>query len=283
MASALEIQPNSRALPIAGVDLAAVKAKQQLMWSSGDFSVIGTTLQIVGETLCEAAEVYAGAQVLDVACGNGNASLAAAHRFCKVVGLDYVPSLLERARERAAAERLSIEFVEGDAEALPFQRETFDFVLSTFGVMFAPDQERAASELARVVRPGGKIALASWTPEGFVGRLLVTVGKHVPPPSGVASPAYWGNEARLRQLFPGVKRLRAERRDFVFRYESPEHFIDVFRSFYGPTYKAFNALDPAKQAALASDIRQVIAQFASPGDGRGLAIPGEYLEVVIER
>jgi ubiquinone/menaquinone biosynthesis C-methylase UbiE len=277
--SILDFPP--RSLNLVGVDLAAVKTRQQAMWASGDFSVIGTTLQIVGETLCEAAELGAGSRVLDVACGNGNASLAAAHRFCRVVGLDYVPSLLTRARERAAAERLPIEFVEGDAEQLPFPAESFDAALSTFGVMFAPDQERAARELLRVVRPGGKIALANWTPEGFVGRMLVAVGKHVPPPPGVASPVYWGNEQRLRELFPGVKSLQVRRKSYVFHYESADHFVQVFRDFYGPTYKAFNALDRERQEQLASDLRELCQRFRSPGY-QSLAVPGEYLEVVID-
>ncbi len=275
--------PSSRSLKLAGVDLAAVKARQQLTWASGDFSVIGNTLQIVGETLCEAADLDAGATVLDVACGNGNATLAAAHRFCKVVGVDYVPELLARGRERAAAERLPIEFVEGDAEALPFPADSFDAVLSTFGVMFAPDQTRAARELLRVVRPGGKIALANWTPEGFVGRMLAMVGKHVPPPPGVASPVYWGNEARLRELFPEVSDLTVRRRIFMFRYESFEHFLDVFRRFYGPTHKAFGALDTERQAFLAHDLRALVEHFRTRKSTRSLAVPGEYLEVVIHR
>lgn len=283
MTSSIDLQPSSRRMPIVGVDLAAVKAKQQQTWASGDFAVIGNTLQIVGETLCESAEVYGGAKVLDVACGNGNAALAAAHRFCSVIGLDYVPALLEKARGRAAAEGLPIEFVEGDAEALPFPADTFDFVLSTFGVMFAPDQERSARELLRVVKRGGKVALASWTPEGFVGRLLVTVGKHVPPPTGVASPVYWGNGARVRQLFAEASTVSVRRREFVFRYESADHFIDIFRRFYGPTHKAFGALDETRQAALASDIRELIEQFKIQREPRGVAIPGEYLEVIVER
>ncbi len=283
MTSTIDLQPSSRRVPLIGVDLAAVKAKQQQTWASGDFAVVGTTLQIVGETLCEAAEVFSGAKVLDVACGNGNASLAAARRFCSVVGLDYVPSLLAKARARAAAERLSIEFVEGDAEALPFPAESFDFVLSTFGVMFAPDQERAASELSRVVKRGGKIALASWTPEGFIGKLLVTVGKHVPPPAGVASPVYWGNEARVRQLFADAAEVTVRRRDFVFRYESADHFVDVFRRFYGPTHKAFAALGDERGELLARDIRELIAQHKDARQTRGVAVPGEYLEVIVER
>ena len=274
---------STRSLNVVGVDLAAVKARQQQTWASGDFAVIGTTLQLVGESLCEAADLQAGSRVLDVACGNGNAALAAAHRFGNVVGIDYVPALLQRARERAAAERLSIDFVEGDADALPFSEGSFDVVLSTFGVMFAPDQQRAARELTRVVRRGGTIALANWTPEGFIGRLLATVAKHVPPPAGVASPIYWGHEARLRELFPAVKGFHTRRRNFVFRYESAQHFIDVFRSYYGPTLKAFAALDADGQLRLADDIRALIDQFNGPSTLKSVAIPAEYLEVVIDR
>ncbi|HVW29851.1 MAG TPA: class I SAM-dependent methyltransferase [Polyangiaceae bacterium] len=275
--------PPDQSAPPEIVDLAAVKARQQATWSSGDFALIGTTLQIVGESLCEAADLGAGSSVLDVACGNGNATLSAAHRFCKVTGLDYVPALLARGRERAAAERLSIEFVEGDAEAMPFSDGTFDAALSTFGVMFAPDQTRAARELVRVVRPGGVIALANWTPEGFIGKLLATVGKHVPPPPGVASPIYWGKESRLEELFPNARSIRCTRRDFVFRYESPAHFVQVFRDYYGPTHRAFLALDAGRQKQLAEDIAALAESFGRPSRTHGVAIPGEYLEVVIER
>ncbi len=275
----LDIPP--RPLNLVGIDLAAIKTRQQAMWASGDFSVIGTTLQIVGENLCEAAELGAGQRVLDVAGGNGNASLAGGNRYCRVVGLDYVPSLLTRARERAAAERLDIEFVEGDAEQLPFPAASFDAAVSTFGVMFAPDQERAARELTRVVKPGGKVALANWTPEGFVGRMLVTVGKHVPPPGGVASPVYWGNEQRLRELFPEVTSFHARRRNYTFHFESPEHMVQVFRDYYGPTFKAFNALDAEGQERLAGDLRELCLRYRSPGY-KSLAIPAEYLEVVID-
>jgi ubiquinone/menaquinone biosynthesis C-methylase UbiE len=264
-------------------DLVALKGRQQAMWASGDFSVIGTTLQFAGESLCEAVDIQAGSQVLDVACGNGNAALAAARRFCRVTGLDYVPGLLARARERAAGERLPVDFVEGDAEALPFPDAAFDVALSTYGVMFAPNQERAARELVRVVRPGGRIALANWTPEGFIGGLLVAVGRYVPPPAGVASPIYWGVEARLRELFPGVSKLTVRRNHFVFRYESAEHFLARFRRFYGPTYKAFAALDANRQALLAADILELIARYRSPGRSQAVAIPAEYLEVVIDR
>lgn len=282
MTSIMETPASARPLNVVGVDLAAVKQRQQAMWASGDFSIIGTTLQIVGETLCEAAELDAGAKVLDVACGNGNAALAAAHRFCRVVGVDYVPSLLARARERASAERLEVEFVEGDAEQLPFPSASFDVALSTFGVMFAPDQARAARELVRVVRRGGRIALASWTPEGFVGRMLVTVAKHVPPPPGVASPVYWGNEQRLRELFPEVSALTCRRQQFVFRYESAQHFVDVFQRYYGPTHRAFAALNADEQARLGRDLRELCEQFRSAKQPKSLAIAAEYLEVVID-
>jgi SAM-dependent methyltransferase len=263
------------------VDYEAVKSRQQAMWASGDFGVVGATLQLVGETLCEALDLEAGTQVLDVACGSGNATLAAARRFCNVTGLDYVPSLLHQTADRARKEHLTVRLVEGDAERLPFEKGEFDVALSTFGCMFAPNQEQAASELVRVVRPGGKIGLANWTPEGFIGQLLKTVGKHVPPPPGVASPVFWGVEARLRDLFPGVRSLRALRRDFILRYESPDHFIDVFRRFYGPTYKAFRALDLEGQARLAADITELASKFNRKRSS--FVVPGEYLEIIIER
>jgi ubiquinone/menaquinone biosynthesis C-methylase UbiE len=251
------------------------------MWASGDFAVIGTTLQIVGETLCEAANLESGARVLDVACGNGNAALAAARRWCRVTGLDYVPELLRRAGDRARAEGLELALIEGDAEALPFDDASFDAAVSTFGVMFAPDQERAARELLRVVRPGGTIALANWTPAGFIGQMLVTIGRHVPPPPGVASPIYWGTEPRIDQLFTGARAIRTTKRDFVFRYESAAHFIDIFRRYYGPTFKAFGALDADGQARLSGDLTELCARF-DRGE-RSFAAPAEYLEVVIER
>ncbi len=265
----------------APVDLAALKARQRAAWSSGDYSVVGTTLQIVGEELCEALDLRAGDRVLDVAAGNGNASLAAAHRGCEVVASDYVPALLDRARERAAAERLDIEFREADAEALPFADASFDAVVSTFGVMFTPDQERAAAELVRVCRPGGRIGLANWTPDGFIGQVFRTLGRHVPPPAGVKSPALWGTRARIDELF-GAKAtsIRASLRQFVFRYRSPEHWVHVFGTWYGPMLKAFASLEPAAQAALHRDLLALVDRFNRSGDATMVA-PSEYLEIVI--
>jgi ubiquinone/menaquinone biosynthesis C-methylase UbiE len=260
----------------------SVKARQQAMWASGDFSVIGTTLQIVGETLCEAADVGGGERVLDVAAGNGNATLAAARRFAAVTSTDYVPALLERGRTRTDAERLEVTFEVADAEDLPYADASFDVVLSTFGVMFAPDHEQAARELMRVCRPGGRIGLASWTPAGFIGQLLRTVGAHVPPLPGVRSPALWGTEAHLQSLFPGVQRLDVAPRWFAFRYRSAQHFVDVFRTFYGPTYKAFAALDAGRQRALEADLLALIDGSRRPS-AAGVVVPAEYLETVITR
>jgi SAM-dependent methyltransferase len=271
--------------PLVGRDgqpeLLALKIKQQAMWASGDFSVIGTTLQLVGEALCEAADLQAGERVLDVACGNGNATLAAARRFCEVTGVDYVPALLERAAERARAERLSPTLIEGDAERLPFGDGLFDAALSTFGVMFAADQAQAARELVRVVRAGGRIALACWTPEGFLGELLRTVARFVPPSPVAASPLRWGTPAGLAELFgDAVHITRAERVDFVFRYRSAAHFVEVFRRFYGPTHKAFEALDGARQAELERELVRLL-DARNQATGGALAVPGEYLEVVL--
>ena len=262
-------------------DLAALKARQQGAWSSGDYAVIGTTLQIVGEQLCEALDIRAGQKVLDVAAGNGNVSLAAARRWCNVVATDYVPALLGRARERAAAERLEIAFREADAEALPFQDNSFDVVVSTFGVMFTPDQDKAAAELIRVCRPNGKIGLANWTPEGFVGQIFKTIGKYLPPPAGAKSPAQWGTRARINEMFEAqATSINIESRNFVFRYQSPEHWLQVFKSYYGPVLKAFAALDTQAQNALADDLVALIDRFNRSGDA-GVVIPSEYLEIVI--
>ena len=263
-------------------EFSGIKAKQQAMWASGDFAVIGTTLQIVGETLCEAVDLRAGEQVLDVAAGNGNATLAAARRFARVTSTDYVPALLERGRRRADAEALDVTFEFADAEALPYPAASFDVVLSTFGVMFAPDHQQSASEMLRVCRPGGRIGLVAWTPTGFLGDLFRVVAKQVPPPQGVPSPLLWGTRPHLEALFPGVKTIEHTSRDFVFRYLSAEHFVGMFRAFYGPTHKAFAALDPAGQAAFEADLLALLRK-ADRGGGRGLVVPAEYLETVITR
>jgi len=267
--------------PDVGADFAAIKARQQGAWSSGDYAVVGTTLQIVGEQLCEAIDIRAGQKVLDVAAGNGNVSLAAARRGCDVIATDYVPALLEKARERAAAERLQIDCREADAEALPFKDRSFDVVVSTFGVMFTPDQQKAADELMRVCKSGGKIGLANWTPDGFIGQLFKTIGKHLPPPAGVKSPALWGTPVRINELFGShASSIKAEPRNFVFRYRSPQHWLDVFKTYYGPLLKAFAALQPPAQTALASDVIALIERFNRSGDG-SMVVPSEYLEVVV--
>jgi ubiquinone/menaquinone biosynthesis C-methylase UbiE len=262
-------------------DFTAIKQRQQAVWSAGDYAVIGTTLQIVGERLCEAIDMRAGNSVLDVAAGNGNATLAAARRFARVTSTDYVGALLERGKERAAAERLAVTFQEADAEALPFADNSFDVALSTFGVMFTPNQEKAAAELTRVVRRGGRIGLANWTPDGFIGQLFKIVGKHMPPPAGIKSPTLWGTEARLRELFAGHE-VNATQQTFTFRYLSPEHWLGVFRTYYGPTNRAFAALDTQKQSALEADILDLLDRSNRGGSGT-LIIPADYLEVVITR
>jgi len=265
------------------VDLAAVKGKQHMAWSAGDYAVVGTTLQLVGESLCEALDLRAGARVLDVAAGNGNATLAAARRWTDVTSTDYVPALLERGRARASAEGLPVRFEQADAEKLQYADASFDAVLSTFGVMFTPDQEKAASEMARVCKPGGKIGLANWTPSGLIGEVFKLLGRYLPPPAGVKSPALWGTEERLRELFGNrIDSMAVERRDFVFRYRSAAHWLEVFRTFYGPMHKAFGALDSAKQESLASDLNGLLGKFNRATDGT-LVAPSEYLEVVITR
>lgn len=265
------------------VDFNAVKQRQHAAWSSGDYSIIGATLVIVAEQLCESVDLRSGQQVLDVATGSGITAIAAARRYCEVTGLDYVPALLDRARERAAAEHLSVTFQEGDAENMPFPDESFDAVLSTFGVMFTPNQEQAARELLRVCRPGGKIGLANWTPDSFVGQLFRTIGKYVPPPAGVKPPSLWGTEERLRALFgDGITMLTTARRTFCFRYHSAQHWLDVFRTYYGPVHKTFGALDPERQEALATDLIDLLNRL-DIGEGNGLVVPSEYLEVVATR
>jgi ubiquinone/menaquinone biosynthesis C-methylase UbiE len=266
-----------------GPDFQAIKARQQTTWASGDYAMVGGTLVLVAETLCEAVDLRSGQKVLDVATGSGNTALAAARRFCDVTGVDYVPALLERARERAAAERLSVDFREGDAEALPFEDAAFDVVLSTLGAMFAPNQERAAAELTRVCRPGGTIGMANWTPEGFIGQLFTLTGAYVPPPAGLKGPVLWGTEDRVRELFADrVISLETARRTFTFRYGSAEHWLEFFRSYYGPTRKAFEVLDDARREAYARDILGLIARFNRSGD-ETMVVPSEYLEIVAVR
>ena len=260
----------------------SVKARQQAMWASGDFAVIGTTLQIVGELLCEELDLRAGERVLDVAAGNGNATLAAARRFGRVTSTDYVPALLERGRLRAEAEGLDVTFEVADVEALPYSPASFDVVVSTFGVMFAPEHGQAASELMRVCRPGGRIGLASWTPEGFLGDLFRLVARHVPPIPGVRSPLLWGTDAHIQELFGSAASIRHTRRHFAFRYRSPEHWVEIFRTFYGPVHKAFAALTADGQAALEGDLIALLRK-ADRGGAAGLVVPAEYLETVITR
>lgn len=269
--------------PPPAVDLAAVKARQQAAWSTGDYAVVGTTLQIVGENLCEALDLRSGTRVLDVAAGNGNATLAAARRWCDVTSTDYVASLLESGRARAQAEGHPVKFQQADAESLPFADASFDAVLSTFGVMFTPNQDQAASELARVCKPGGKIGLANWTPDSFIGQVFKTIGKYIPPAAGVKSPALWGTQARLEALFGAEAReIRTTSRAFSFRYRSPAHWIEVFRTYYGPMNKTYGALDADKQAAFTQDLLALMESRNRSGDTT-LVLPSEYLEVVITR
>ncbi len=281
MTTMAAIPPSASSPP--QVDLAALKARQQATWASGDFAVIGTTLQIAGEMLCEAVELHGGERVLDVAAGNGNATLAAARRFADVTSTDYVPALLDRGRARAAAEGLAITCQVADAEALPFPDAEFDVVLSTYGVMFTPDQAKAASELLRVCRSGGRIGLANWTPDGLIGQMFKDIGRHVPPPPGAPSPAVWGTREGLSRLLgAGTSDIAATERDFVFRYRSPQHFVQVFRDWYGPVLKAFAALDTAGQTQLEADMLALLARFNRATDGT-LAAPAAYLEVVATR
>jgi SAM-dependent methyltransferase len=265
------------------VDYNAIKQRQQARWASGDFAIVGTTLQIVGELLAESVDVCADERVLDVAAGNGNATLAAARRFARVTSTDYVQHLLEKGATRAEAEGLDIKFQVADAEALPFADGSFDVALSTFGAMFTPQHGKTAQELLRVVRSGGRIGMANWTPEGFIGQLFRLIGRYVPPPAGVQSPALWGTEPHLVELFgPRAADIRCERRDFNFRYRSAEHWIEIFRNFYGPTHKAFAALDPERQAGLTADLVELL-EGLNIGGTNSLVVPGEYLEVVITK
>jgi len=262
-------------------DLAAVKQRQQQAWASGDFAVVASRIVIVAEQLCDTADLRAGWHVLDVATGSGNAAIAAARHGATAVGVDYVPALLERGRIRAAAEGLDVQLLQGDAEALPFPESYFDAVTSVFGSMFAPDHEQAAAEILRVTRPGGTIALASWTPDGFIGELFRTVAKHVPPPAGVRSPMLWGTEAHLRELFgDGIASLEVKERTFTFRFTSPEEFVDFFREWYGPTLKAFDALEGEARDALYDDLVALGQRSDRLRVDGAIAIPAAYTEAV---
>ena len=266
-----------------GVDLNAIKTKQQAAWSSGDYAVIGTTLQIVGERLAEAMDLRAGKTVLDVAAGNGNITLAAARRWCEVTSTDYVEPLLELGRKRAEAEGLQVKFQVADAEDLPFADASFDAVVSTFGGMFSPDQDRTAAEMVRVCRSRGMIGLANWTPDGFIGQMFKTIGKYLPPPTGVKSPAVWGTLEWVQTTFGlAASAVTAESRHFTFRYRSAQHFLDIFRTYYGPVLKAFETLEEAGGKALARDIIDLVGRFNTSGD-QTMVVPSEYLEVVIAK
>lgn len=269
-------------------DLAAIKQKQQATWATGDFSVVAARIVFSAEQLCESADLRAGWKVLDVATGSGNAAIAAARHGCIVTGADYVPALLQHGRERAAAEQQRVEFVEADTENLPFEDGTFDAVTSIFGSMFAPSHERAASEMARVCRRGGRIALASWTPEGYVGEMFRLFSRFAPPPSGLRSPSLWGTEAHVRSIFGGaIGSIRSTVRQAVFRFRSPEEKIELFRTYFGPTIRSFAAINPAQQQELAREWASLIRRFdrnARHGQNAGpIAVVGEYLESVIER
>ena len=278
------VTPVKRLIAVPTVDFAVIKQRQQVTWASGDFAIIGTTLQIVGESLAEATNVNAGERVLDVAAGNGNASLAAARRFAQVTSTDKgVPHLLDKGAARARAEGLDIKFETADAESLPYANDAFDVSLSTFGVMFAPDHTGSARELLRVTRSGGRIGLANWTPEGFLGDLFRLVGGFVPPPAGLQSPVLWGSEPHIVALFgPQAADIRCVRKHFNFRYRSASHFISIFRSFYGPTHRAFAALDEAGQARLNEALSQLLER-RNVGGAAALVVPGEYLEIVITK
>jgi SAM-dependent methyltransferase len=262
-------------------DYTAIKSKQNAAWASGDYARIGTTLQIVGESLAESLDLSPDSKVLDVAAGNGNATLAFARRWCNVTSTDYVESLLAQGRRRAEAEGLTVTFQNADAEQLPFENNSFDAVVSTFGVMFAPNQLKSASEMIRVCRPGGKIGMANWTADGFIGQLFKTLGEHIPPAPGVHSPARWGSRAWIEEVFGAKGRsITINDRTFIFRYRSPAHFVDFFRSYYGPVHKAFLALDPAGQAALAGGLEAAIERF-NTATGGSMRVPSSYAEIIV--
>jgi ubiquinone/menaquinone biosynthesis C-methylase UbiE len=264
------------------LDYEAIKVRQRQVWASGNYASIASLIVPIAELLCETAGLRAGDRVLDVACGSGNALIAAARRGCAVTGVDYVPELLTIARTRARAEALDVALVEGDAEALPFADASFDRVLSVVGVMFAPDQVRAAAELLRVCRPGGTVALASWTPEGFIGDLFRLVGKFAPPPAGVQPPALWGSEEHVRRLLAGAADARAERSTFTFRFGTAEEFTDFFITHYGPTLKAAESLDPVARERFREEFIELVRSHDDDVEG-SVAVAAEYLTVIATR
>ncbi len=262
------------------INFEAIKEKQQAAWASGDYGKVGVTLQITGERLCEYMDISPGQKVLDVAAGNGNATLAAARRFCDVTSSDYVPELLEQGKKRCEANAFAVKFQQADAENLPFSDDQYDAVLSTFGVMFTPNQTQSAAELIRVCKQGGKIGMTNWTPDGFIGQLFKLIGQYVPPPSGVQSPANWGSEAFIQDQFGACTRIETRKRHFNFRYQSPSHWIDLFRNYYGPIHKAFSALDVSTAANFEADINELIQRLnVSATDN--MVLPSEYLEISI--
>ena len=274
---------NAMTPPVTAPDYDAIKTKQNAAWASGDYGKIGITLQLTGEQLAEALDLPVGTPVLDVAAGNGNATLALARRWCHVTSTDYAEANLENGRARALAEGHAVEFQVADAERLPFGDGEFDVVASSFGVMFTPDQESAASELVRACRSGGRIGLANWTPEGFVGRMFQTLGRHVPPPAGVASPARWGTRAFVDERFgDAAADVSFRRKHFLFVYPSPEHFLDFFRTYYGPMQKAFEALDEDGQDQLRADLLSLVAELNQATDGT-MRVPAEYAEIVVTK
>jgi ubiquinone/menaquinone biosynthesis C-methylase UbiE len=264
-------------------DLVALKEHQQETWAAGDFSMFARTIVIVSERLCEAAQLRADHKVLDVACGSGNTAIAAARRGCDVVGIDYVPALLERAKERAAAERFTITFLEGDAEDLDFPDETFDVVMSTFGVMFAPDQEKAAAELLRVCKPGGKIAMSNFPPNSLAGGFLRAAARYQLPPRGVKPPVLWGNEDWLNDTFGhAASKIEVTRQDVKLCYKTPEDWLDFFTRYFGPIGTVYEALNDSKRERFGRDLMEVVIDGNVSGDDTIVA-PVDYSEIVITK
>ena len=269
--------------PTARPDFAAIKARQQKTWASGNFAVIASRIVISAEQLCESAGLQAGWKVLDVCTGSGNAALAAARRWCNVTGVDYVPALLERARVRAEAELLEVDWREGDAENLPFADNSFDAVLSIYGVMFAPDHHKAARELLRVCRPGGTIALACWPPEGFIGDTFKIVSRYAPAAVGLTPPVRWGDPQYQRELFGGALRsFETHTRTMVFRYPTAEDNVEFFRTYYGPTLKLFEAVGEAGAARLTAELADLARRYDQNHTPAGpIAIAADYLQSVM--